>query len=131
MPNQRDLEKLIVIEDDAYDQLKAEVESLPKRRQKLWKSVLLDKWGTKTRLAYRDGKLLNYSLLKHDFVEAIPRRSVPDHGFTPCNRVDQEALDGANITTSVEDEMMNNYTGNHYRNNYVKIPKSSDGRLRG
>ena len=27
MPNLRDLEKFIVIEDDAYDQLKAEVES--------------------------------------------------------------------------------------------------------
>ena len=60
------------IEDDAYDQLIAEVEALPKRRQQLWKSVLLDKWGTKSRLAYREGKLLNYSLLKHEFVEAVP-----------------------------------------------------------
>ena len=130
MQNLHDLETSIVIEDGAYDQLKAEVEALPKRRQKLWKSILLDKRGTKSRLAYKDGKLLNYSLLKHDFVEAIPRRSVPDHGV-PCSRVDQEALDGANITTFVEDEMMNSYTGNHYRNNYVKLPKSSDGRLRG
>ena len=130
MQNLHDLETCIVIEDSAYDQLKAEVESLPKRRQKLWKFILLDKWGTKSRLAYKDGKLLNYSLLKHDFVEVIPRRSLPSRGV-PYSRVGQEALDGANITTSVEDEMMNNYTGNHYRNNYVKLPKSSDGRLRG
>ena len=130
MPNLHDLEKSIVIEDDAYDQLKAEVEALPKRRQKLWKSVLLDKWGTKSRLAYKDGKLLNYSLLKHDFVEAIPRRSIPAHAV-PYNRIGQEALDGANITATLEDEMINNYTGNHYRNSHVKIPKSSDGRLRG
>ena len=87
----------IVIEDDAYDQLIAEVEALPKRRQQLWKSVLLDKWGTKSRLAYREGKLLNYSLLKHEFVEAVPRRSLPGHAV-PCSRSGQEALDGANIT---------------------------------
>ena len=130
MQNLHDLETCIVIEDSVYDQFKAEVEALPKRRQKLWKFILLDKWGTKSRLAYKDGKLLNYSLLKHDFVEVIPRRSLPSRGV-PYSRVGQEALDGANITTSVEDEMMNNYTGNHYRNNYVKIPKSSDGRLRG
>ena len=130
MQNLHDLETCIVIEDSVYDQFKAEVEALPKRRQKLWKFILLDKWGTKSRLAYRDGKLLNYSLLKHDFVEVIPRRSLPSRGV-PYSRVGQEALDGANIATSVEDEMMNNYTGNHYRNNYVKIPRSSDGRLRG
>ena len=130
MQNVHDLETSIVIEDSAYDQLKAEVEALPKRRQKLWKFILLDKWGTKSRLAYKDGKLLNYSLLKHDFVEVIPRRSLPSRGV-PYSRVDQEALDGANITTFVEDEMMNNYTGKHYRSNYVKLPKSSDGRLRG
>ena len=130
MQNLHDLETCIVIEDSVYDQFKAEVEALPKRRQKLWKFILLDKWGTKSRLAYKDGKLLNYSLLKHDFVEVIPRRSLPSRGV-PYSRVGQEALDGANIATSVEDEMMNNYTGNHYRNNYVKIPKSSDGRLRG
>ena len=130
MQNLHDLETSIVIEDGACHQFKAEAEALPKRRQKLWKSILLDKWGTKSRLAYKDGKLLNYSLLKHDFAEVIPRRSLPSRGV-PYSRADQEALDGANITTSVEDEMMNNYTGNHYRNNYVKIPKSSDGRLRG
>ena len=130
MQNLHDLETCIVIEDSVYDQFKAEVEALPKRRQKLWKFILLDKWGTKSRLAYKDGKLLNYSLLKHDFVEVIPRRSLPSRGV-PYSRVGQAALDGANITTSVEDEMMNNYTGNHYRNNYVKLPKSSDGRLRG
>ena len=76
MQNSHDLETCIVIEDSAYDQFKAEVEALPKRRQKLWKFILLDKWGTKSRLAYKDGKLLNYSLLKHDFVEVIPRRSL-------------------------------------------------------
>ena len=120
----------IVIEDDAYDQLIAEAEALPKRRRQLWKSFLLDASGTKSRLAYRDGKLLNYSLKTHEFVEAVPRRSIPGHAV-PYSRIGQEALDGANITAILEDEMINNYTGNHYRNNHVKIPKSSDGRLRG
>ena len=69
----------IVIEDDAYDQFIAEVEALSKRKRQLWKSCLLDASGTKSRLAYRDGKLLNYSVKRHEFVEAVPRRSIPDH----------------------------------------------------
>ena len=43
--------------------LLAEVEALPERKRKQWKSSLLDEQGARSRLIYRDGKLLNYSLI--------------------------------------------------------------------
>ena len=147
MPNRRDLSvnnptlasavvpsnALVVLDDDAYDQIIAEVEALPKRTRQLWKSVLLDKWGAKSRLAYREGKLWNYSSIRHEFVEAVPRRSALGNttACTACSKVGQEVLEGANMTETVEQTVLNNYSGDHHRNHYIKIPKQSDGRLRG
>ena len=124
----------VAIDDNVYDQMLAEVEALPERKRKQWKSSLLDEQGARSRLIYRDGKLLNYSLIRHAFVEAVPQRSWPPPrmAFFVCSRVSQEVFaHRENITTAVEQEILTNCTGEHHRNNFVKVGKQSDGRVRG
>ena len=123
----------VAIDDNVYDQMLAEVEALPERKRKQWKSSLLDEQGARSRLICPDGKLLNYSLIRRAFVEAVPQRSwlLPRKVFV-CSRVGQEVpAHGENITTAVEQEILTNCTGEHHRNHFVKVGKQSDGRVRG
>jgi hypothetical protein len=58
---------VITIPDDAHADLLRRVRALSPKRQRQWRSSLTDKWGTKTRLIYRDGQLLNYSLTTRSY----------------------------------------------------------------
>ena len=127
-----DSEKMqVVFDDDAYDSMLSEVLALPFRRRKNWKSVLLDNQGTKSRVIYCEGKLLNYSLIRHSFVEAVPQRSVRTAPLIACSAVGQAVVDGMDLTAAVEQQIQSNATGNHYRNRFVAVQKQSDGRVRG
>lgn len=66
----------IIISDNIYDIFLQEVMKLPEKKRKQYKSTLTDKYGQKTKLIWKDGKLLNYSLIAKEYVEVKPQNVV-------------------------------------------------------
>ena len=66
----------IVISNNEYDTFLQEVMKLPEKKRKHFKSTLTDKYGQKTKVIWKDGKLLNYSLIAKACVEVIPQRDI-------------------------------------------------------
>lgn len=120
----------VMIEPTEYKEKMKEIESLPERKQKQWKSHLLDKRGTKSRLIYRNGKLWNYSLIASQYVEVRPFDPT-SYDMVPASRLGQAIVAGGDMASEIHAEVDEHHTGNHYRNHAVKVPKQSDGRVRG
>ena len=121
----------VTIDPVEYEDKMKEVQTLPQRKQKQWKSHLLDKYGTKSRLIYRDGKLWNYSLFESQYVEVLPFDRTAKH-MVPTSHLGHATIaGGGDMAAEIHAEVTANHTGKHYRNHFVKIGKQSDGCVRG
>lgn len=122
----------VFIDPIEYKEKMEEVQALPRRKQRQWKSHLRDKYGTLSRLIYRDGKLWNYSLLASQYVEVLPFDPTGKHAsWVPTSHLGREIAAGGDMAAKIYAEVDANYTGNHYRNHFVKRGKQSDGCVRG
>ena len=108
----------IVISNNEYDTFLQEVMKLPEKKRKHFKSTLTDKYGQKTKLIWKDGKLLNYSMIAKAYTGVIPQRvilkevkeSIDIKWITKEGLLLAMGFDcGQIITKSVEE----NHTGNH------------------
>ena len=102
----------VLVDPTEYNEKLKEVEMLPSRKQKQWKSYMMDKYGTKSRLIYRDGKLWNYSLFSNKFVEVRPFK--PTDNFMPASRLEHAITAGGDISAEIHAEADENHTGKHY-----------------
>ena len=59
-----------------YDGLMKEIDAMKPSKRKNWKSYLTDKWGTKSKCLYRDGKIYNWSLITKKWQEVLVVESV-------------------------------------------------------
>ena len=137
---------MIYIPDEQYNSLIDKVLKVPVKKRKNWKYLLCDKWGTKTKLIYKEGKLMNYSLFSQKFEEVVPQSKIeemkkdPEIHFTPssdfakrcefaftlidnsgCSDEDKAILKNDIHKFLVDKEIEDNHTGNHYRNHYVNV----------
>jgi hypothetical protein len=113
----------VVIPDHIYDQFMSEVMALPPRKRKNYKTVLVDKNGTNTKVIY-DGELKNYSLIYGKFVP-ISKNSSFKEGGKATSKVGYDIfIKGMDPEEIIEKAIEENSTGNHEgRVNYrVKIP---------
>ena len=125
------------VPDRIYDAFMEEIMALPDKKRAAWKRTLIDNTGTKTRCVYRDGKIYNYSVKAHMWAEV---RSMSDaREEVQSGAVEWTPLSPAGVAMMESDEAalraLNqetdaNQTGNHYRNKHIRIPKSSDSRVR-
>ena len=108
----------IIVSDNEYDTFLQEVTKLPEKKRKQFKSSITDKYGQKTKVIWKDGKLLNYSLLAKAYAEVIPQRVILQV-IKESNDVKWNTKEGLLcgmgfacdqvITKSIEE----NHTGNH------------------
>ena len=110
------------VSDDVYEMLMRSYAAAPKK--KVWKETLLDKWGTKTRVRF-EGKLVNWSLLHHKWVPIVPYGSIG--GAVPISGVGEAIAAGVEPNIAVSEAADANYTGKHYRNHSVRVPKTVYG----
>jgi hypothetical protein len=83
----------IGIGSDGYERCMQEINSLSAKKQKLWKSWLTDQQGQRTKLIYRDGKLLNYCIPRNDYVEVYP--------ITPETKLNASSPLGALVASGI------------------------------
>ena len=122
-------ENQIIVSDNEYDTFLQHVMKLPEKKRKQFKSSLTDKYGQKTKLIWKDGKLLNYSLIAKGYAEVIPQRVILQV-IKESNDVKWNTKEGILcgmgfacdqvISKSVEE----NHTGNHEGrvNHTIKVP---------
>ena len=122
-------ENQIIVSDNEYDTFLQHVMKLPEKKRKQFKSSLTDKYGQKTKVIWKDGKLLNYSLLAKAYAEVIPQRVILQV-IKESNDVKWNTKEGILcgmgfacdqvISKSVEE----NHTGNHEGrvNHTIKVP---------
>ena len=125
----------ITVTDQEYDRMMASVMALSEKKRAKWHDTLTDTCGTRTKCIYRDGEILNWSILGHTWAIVKPLRELQNANtvFIPLTSVGDAASQGND--EAVEDAMLNameaNHTGNHYRNHTIKIAKQGDGCVRG
>jgi len=116
----------IMIPDNLYDKLMSEVMALPPRKRKNYKSTLMDKCGTNTKVIY-DGELKNYSTICNKFIPIIKNSTVFDkYGVglrEVTTKVGYEIAKGMDPEKVMDKAIEENSTGNHEgRVNYrVKV----------
>eukprot|EP00961_Rhodomonas_salina_P190180 2565970-Rhodomonas_salina.1 len=76
---------VIYIPDEQYNSFMDEVLKVPVKKRKNWKDCLEDKLGTKTKLIYKEGKLMNYSIPTKKFEEVIPQSKMEEMKKDPKN----------------------------------------------
>jgi hypothetical protein len=119
----------VMIPDNIYDKLMSEVMALPPRKRKNYKSTLMDKSGTNSRVIY-DGELKNYSMIYGRFVRVVKHSTfLKDYKMkTATTKVGYEIVKGMDPDEVMNKAIEENSTGNHQgRVNYrVKIPAPCD-----
>ena len=122
-----------VIPKSEYDAHMAAIQALPPKKQKQWTTRLQDKWGVLTKCKYADGKIWNWSRWEQMWCIVQPYNPTEGSVYVPLTSVGQTLIagDDAAASQAVLDEADRNYTGNHYRTKNVKVPRQSDGRVRG
>ena len=88
------------IGSDGYDRCMKEIHALTAKKQKLWKSWLTDQHGQRTKLIYRDGKLLNYCIPRRAFVEVYPIR--PETQLDASSPLGALVANGIGVDASVD-----------------------------
>ena len=78
----------IVIPDEQYDSIMAEVMAMKPNKRKNYKGICMNKWGVKSKVIYKNNKLWNYSLLKHKHNELLPQ-SVEQKNFWETSKINQ------------------------------------------
>ena len=59
----------IGISESQYKEFMREIKAMKPNKRKNWKNYLTDKWGTRTRCKYRNGKIYNWSLIAKEWQE--------------------------------------------------------------
>ena len=65
------LPQKISLDKQTYEMFMQEIMSMKPNKRKNWKNYLTDKWGTRSRCKFRDGKIFNWSLLAKEWQEVI------------------------------------------------------------
>lgn len=114
----------VLITDAHYDEFLAEVMALPPKKRKHYKSRLLDKHGQLTKVIYRDGQLMNYSIPMKQFVPMRAHRHFSPGGLVSDSQIGQLVINRPELQHDVVHACVEfNSTGNHNPNrNRVKIP---------
>ena len=67
----KDIKGLTTMPASQYDGWMREIKAIKPNKQKKWKKYLTDKYGTRTRCKYRNGKIYNWSLIAEEWQEVI------------------------------------------------------------
>ena len=118
----------IIIDAVSHAMVLAELEALSARKRKQWKSRLTDASGTHTRLIYRDGRLLNYSVIENEFVPVVSSDCCDVSRMIPLTQLGAQLQAGRNIDEATAEQIAANHTGNHYRNHTTKVSARIYGR---
>ena len=112
-----------------------EVASMDRKMQKRWKHLLVDKHGSKTRVIFRDGVFLNYSVSAKCYVPVGPIEIFTESDLNsdlkvvPASHVGRRILLGDDHRQVMHEAIVANHTGKHYRNHYVRVPVSGGGQV--
>ena len=72
------LPKFIGISESQYKEFMREIKAMKPNKRKNWKNYLTDKWGTRTRCKYRNGKIYNWSLIASELMFVFVDNSYTD-----------------------------------------------------
>ena len=135
--------KQVVVADEEYNEWLQAVKALKPRKQKHWQEWLRNKRGERSRVRFNveTGEFENYSPAYEDrqcgklsatWAQVTPLSrwreekyyptSAVGHAFDVSDEVGEEALRAATQA---------NHTGNHYRNQSVKVPTAPGEPVRG
>ena len=109
----------VAISGDDYDHHMNLIKKMSPKKKNQYKSSLTDKWGQRTKLIFKDGDLLNYSILEKKFVRVEPMRVIfqmvrsEDATITDISNVGLRMLLGEDGSTVIEESIQENHTGNH------------------
>ena len=122
-----------VIPKSEYDAHMAAIQALPRKKQKQWTTRLQDKWGVSTKCKFADGEIWNWSRWEQMWIIVQPYKPIEGSVCKALTSVGQVLITGddAAVRQALIDETYSNYTGNHYRTKNVKVPRQSDGCVRG
>ena len=125
----------ICIPDSQYDEFMQRVMALPERKRSKWHDTICDKNGVRTRIQYKNGQLMNWSLKSHSWGVVNPARYIAAHKAEMVNvseigRVLVEEDHDA-FLRAICSAIHYNQTGNHKsRPHHVKVASRADGTLR-
>ena len=111
--------QIVMISDDDYDHHMNLIKKMSPKKRNQYKSFLADKWGQRSKLIFKDGDLLNYSILEKKFVRVAPMRVIfqmvgsEDATITDVSNVGLRMLLGEDGSTVIEESIQENHTGNH------------------
>ena len=117
--NTKGLKKGVMISDDDYDTHMNLIKKMSQKKRNQFKSSLTDKWGQRSKLIFKDGDLLIYSILEKKFVRVEPIRVIfqmvrsEDATITDISNVGLRMLLGEDGSTVIEESIQENHTGNH------------------
>ena len=72
------LPDVIGISESQYKEFMREIKAMKPNKRKNWKNYLTDKWGTRTRCKYRNGKIYNWSLIASELMFVFVDNSYTD-----------------------------------------------------
>ena len=72
----KDIKGLTTMPASQYDGWMREIKAIKPNKQKKWKNYLTDKYGTRTRCKYRNGKIYNWSLITNTWQKVVPLESL-------------------------------------------------------
>lgn len=112
------------VSNQIYDEFVAKLMELPIRKRKNFKDRLVDKKGQSTKVIFKNGQFLNYSLLEHKYIPILAHRHLKSEPLTSTTQLGQLIIDNPDF----HDDIVNVHscataTGNHNpRRNPVRIP---------
>lgn len=134
------LETFIMLDDKQYTRLLINYLNSTKKERKNWKQKLTDHNGQATSVRFYNTELQNWSLRHHKWCKIIPqsfltnmKKCIEENNdnlslsWTGTSDIDKYLQGGCSLGQAVQLAANDNHTGNHYRNQPVRIPKSSDG----
>ena len=65
------LPQCIYIPEAHYNKFMQEIKAIKPNKQKNWKNYLTDKWGTRSKCRYKDGKIYNWSLIASEWQQVF------------------------------------------------------------
>ena len=109
----------VLISDDDYDHHMNLIKKMSPKKRNQYKSFLADKWGQRSKLIFKDGDLLNYSILEKKFVRVAPMRVIfqmtrPEGAqITGVSNIGLRVLLGEDANNVIKESIQENHTGNH------------------
>ena len=91
---------MICIPDHQYNEFIASVHQFRKKHN--WSSYLVDRNGTKTKVIFKDGKLLNYSLLTYSYLPIVTVSWVKEQEMIPVSSVGKAMASGEDVEDALE-----------------------------